>query len=178
MARRITFYADSIDLSFLCKTVEERHDIKYYQAGRFVTDEIPYYKSLLELPDLGVSKGFTSVLVDYFLILPVNTQLNVREVAQHSGGVNYFIDQLHNPNSLIIRTGGFWEKKAVIPSAVGTLSTSESIMDIFREFAKQVRKFKRVQSIAVGPNAYNYLLQGFRLTDDIRSPDEHDLRLL
>jgi hypothetical protein len=177
MAKSVSFFADSADLKQLIEVVESRQKVHYYEAGRFDTNNIPHFTSLLDIPDLGIAGYGIKGLNKYYLVLPFDISLILREVAQHAGGTAFFVDQLYNSNSILFRPGGLWQGTAIIPSIVDTLSDDGEAKAIIHEFAKGVRKFKRIKSVAVGNNALFRLEQGLRFTDDVRSPTEYDLKL-
>lgn len=175
MPKGIIFFADSNDFKKIALDVEARQRIHYFEAGSFDIEEVSHYATLLDVPELGISKSGISGLNRYYLVLPQDIKLNVRTVQQNAGGVRYFVDQLVNPNSVIIRVGGIWNDSAIIASSLDTIAKEVDALSIFKEFSSSIRKFKKINSFPVGPNAILKSKDRFRFTDDIRNPISQDL---
>jgi len=95
-------------------------------------------------------------------------------------GVDRFaIDQLDNPDTITFTPGGVWKEDILLHGGIGTASqskTSEALMKRFRTIVKKA--FVKVQAFYVGPQAFELLRRGKRLTISAQSPQEFDLRVL
>jgi hypothetical protein len=102
----------------------------------------------------------------------------VRPVALRSGGTNYHIDQLTNPDSIILTPGGLWTEEIVLHGQLATASLSEPSKRLMERFKHQFEKqFVRVKAYHVGPKALALLQAGKRLTIAEQSPRDFDLTL-
>lgn len=175
MSKRTFFFADYIDLQSIAESLKEQ-PIRYFKAGSFDNDSVLEYSSLIDIPSIGIAASGISTLLDYYIVLPSSLRLNVRAVTQNAGGVKYFVDQLKNPVSIIIRIGGEWNKQAIIPTTVDTLYNDTESLKIFNNFAQIVRRFKKIDSVAIGESALAKFKEGYRLTDDVRQLISDDLK--
>jgi hypothetical protein len=86
------------------------------------------------------------------------------------------VEQLDNPDSVLLIAGGEWKDGTVISGSVTTVSTSEFSKTLMRCVYSVVRKdFTKVRAYWVGPDALKALRNGRRLTIAIQSPPEFDL---
>ena len=96
-----------------------------------------------------------------------------------SGGTNYHVDQVFNPDTVIFTPGGLWTEEIVLNGRFATASLSEQAKRLMTRFSHQVKKhFVRVKAYHVGPKAFGLLESGKRLTIAQQSPREVDLTLI
>jgi hypothetical protein len=108
--------------------------------------------------------------------MPVSIPINVRSVPQRTGGVRYAIDQMENPDSITFSHGGFYSPDVLISGRVATISVTPTGKKLQSAFSNAIAKeFTRVNAFYVGPDAYERLRQGCRLTFNVDAPSEHDL---
>lgn len=142
-------------------------------------NEYPHiYKSIGDIDDLAIAKfGDVNLEMDYLLI-KLETQPVVRRVEQRKGGVNFFLDQAYNPNSIAILFGGLMDSSnCIIAGRVGTISKDEWSNNIYKILFSNFKKnFTKIRSSYVGKEAEEKLDQGYRLTTGIKSPELYDLR--
>lgn len=173
--KQITFYAEQQDLRQLITAFEATTQCHYYEAGAFETSRIPTYTSLLDIPTLGTARTGDWNHATRLLLLPIGATLATRTVPQRAGGVRYFIDQLVNPQSMLLTLGGTFQPGVLIASGASTLATDAASLALYGSWAKLVKKFKRVAYAYVGHQAHAHLQGGWRLVTSIASPPDSNL---
>lgn len=83
-----------------------------------------------------------------------------------------------NPDSIRSSPGGLFGDDILICGHIDTISKSPRSLDLYQKFAQIVTKrFQRIGSYRVGPEAEKLTDEGFRLlTISIKSPREYDVR--
>ena len=130
------------------------------------------YQSARELPNLGTADEFKVAYVMF---------LEGTEVAGYyvPGQKRYLINQLKNPDTVVLEPGGLWNKEALVSGSFGTVSESANSRRLFSQISRETKKsFNKIRAYYVGPEAEGLLRDGFRLTDAVQSPPIYDLRLL
>jgi hypothetical protein len=88
----------------------------------------------------------------------------------------YAIDQLANPDSIIIQPGGLYPPDVLLHGRVGTASSARFAAQLQRAFAFSLAElFQRIRAFYVGPEAQELWRRGYRLTPSVQSPHEYDL---
>ncbi|XVJ59925.1 MAG: hypothetical protein HEQ23_11200 [Tepidisphaera sp.] len=90
----------------------------------------------------------------------------------------YVLDQLHNPDTVVLTPAGMWKDDVLLHGLVSTVSDSPIAKEIMKLFAAAIKKqFVKVRSFWVGPDALALLKRGKRLTIAAQSPAEFDLKI-
>jgi hypothetical protein len=136
------------------------------------------YRSLLDVPDLGVARTGDHMTGHSYLVLDAAAPVPVRAVPQKGGKVQHMIDLDRLPDAVILRTGGAFEEAALISGNVGPVGERDGSLELYRAFSSELlRGFAKVKAYKVGPEAARRLDEGWRMvTISIRSPVEYDLR--
>jgi hypothetical protein len=170
------FFASPDDLLRVFDRVESQHSISFVLAGMFETSQFAVFHAGAALPTLRSPAGRQSIECPTYLVMPVSTPINVRSVPQRTGGVSFAIDQLENPDSTTLTHGGFHSPDVLISGRVATVSVTPTGKKLQSAFSRAIAKqFTRVKAFYVGPEAYNCLQQGCRLTFNVDAPPEYDL---
>jgi len=174
---QINFFATRKDLEAVFGEVESLRQLQLVLAGLFDSPDIVSYECLIDLPCLNTVLDGFPLLEHNFLIADNLSIINVREVPQRKGGIKYAIDQLLNPHTVTLRTGGIHASNFVSPGMVGTISRESTSLQIFKLLKKEIlRQFVRIHSYYVGPEAEALLDAGWRLTRSLKTPTDYDLR--
>jgi len=177
MSKLISFFATRDDLLCLLGEVELKWRIHYTEAGMFETPEIIVYCSSPHIPQLGITHWGTTITGLFYLIADAATSFKVRPVPQRRGGIRYAMDQKENPDTVTFFPGGRYDNETVIAGNFSTCTNSQVSADLMQAIARLVRKkWTKIKSYSVGPEAMAILESGGRLTADIRSPREYDLK--
>src|SRR5437762_10434006 len=109
-----SFFATRDDLLPVLQEVELHHALKYLECGLFGDAERPVFHSSLELENLGTAVAGDSNREPTFLVLRSEASLKVREVLQRRGALKYAVDQLNNPESIVLKPGGRYGDSVII----------------------------------------------------------------
>lgn len=177
MISSINFCLTKVDLLEVIRNVEQSLPIKYVQTEIYLSEEVNQYFHLEEYDFLGVSQSGAVINGDSFLVLEKNSTLSVRCVLQNKGGKHYFVDQLENKDSVILRPGGIYQETYLICGQVGTISKSAVSQKIMRAFQKGIKAqcHKKVGRYYIGNNAATLYGQKRFITIDINEAKEYDL---
>src|SRR5439155_1826840 len=130
----------------------------------------------LELENLGTAVAGDSNREPTFLVLRSEASLKVREVLQRRGALKYAVDQLNNPESIVLKPGGRYGDSVIIAGMAGTVHHDKCAAELLAAFLKAFKaRFTKAKSYIVGTEALKLLNWGFRLTKSISSPIEFDL---
>lgn len=172
---RYDFFATKEDLVTAIRAVELTHSLEYVTCGLFDQPIISVFDNISSLPNLGVAKSGDS-LESIFLVLPCGQKVKVRQVPQRKGGFKYAIDQQANPGTVAISPGGRFGDSVLISGMVGTIHHDMISEDLLRAFAREFkRRFVKIKSYWVGPEARELLRLGVRLTHSAQAPSTFDL---
>jgi len=170
------FYALAEDLAVLIKEVESVGSLHYLETGVFPAANVDRLKSALEIPQLGEATSDSGISSRAYLATLPSDSIELRRILLSSGNVAYAVDQLVNPDTVTFRPGGQRGVNSILHGMVGTVSDTDTSMNIMKRFRRAIRKrFRKVKAFYVGPAANEGLLQGMRLTQSLQSPPEFDL---
>lgn len=171
------FFATADDLLPVLDHVESKLSLAYTLTGLFTSPLISAIARGVDIPTLRKpTKGPNAINSPSYLVTPFDVAVQVRDVSQKSGGMLYAVDQLINPESIILSHGGFFSPEILLYGRVGTVSDSAVAKTLYRAFANAISKqFVRIRAYWVGPEAAKLQREGCRLTIGAHSPRECDL---
>lgn len=177
MSKLINLFATRKDLLDLLADVESARAIHYAEAGLLYGPEPAVYRSASEIPDLGMTRVPDTNLGPRFLLADAAVPFAARPVPQRRGGMRYAMDQQKNPDSVALVPGGQFDDHTILAGSIGTCTESSASAALLEVIAGAIRrKWAGLRSNAVGPEATRLLDAGGRLTANLRSPREYDLR--
>ncbi len=172
----IQFFATREDVKEVTEIVETQRPLTYVLTGLFDEPLVDGVDSLLDIPELGIARAGDAVQCPAYLVGARSFVPAIRSVVQRRGGTKYAIDQLENPQTIIIRPGGVFAASVMIAGTLSTVSKDPASLELYRLFlAAFRRRFESIKSYRVGRNAAHLLDTGSRLTANIRSPTLYDL---
>jgi hypothetical protein len=172
------FYATRPDLLLGLQAVESEGKLQYILTGMFSSSTPTVYFSAADIPDLGMARWGSAVAEAKHLVAEAGVEIYVERVPQNRGGILYCISLTANPTGFVFRPAGRFGDKIIIRGSVGAaMGHPKSLADCKRFWQTLHKGFKKVEDCYVGPEAYRLLEQGWRLTADIHSPPEFDLRI-
>lgn len=175
--KQIFFYATREDLLPILESVESSRLLKYARTGRYLRAKPQVYLSGASIPEIGTANNDSSIGCESYLILDQSTDIDVRQVQQTDGTTSYHVDQLVNPDSVVITAGGIRTPDVYLHGRVATASDSPQSQDLIKLFAPAFRKqFRKIRAFWVGSHALRQLEGGARLTMAVSSPSEFDLK--
>ena len=174
----IPFYATSQDLLEVLLEVEAARPLRYFRCGDAdVSGANEWWDTASDLPSLGIALTGKAVLEQSWLVVARGASPQVREVRLRRGGKRFLVDQLLNPESVTLRSGGAYGSDVIIAGDVGTGSRDSWSQETLRLFSDSMKThFTQVGAYLVGPEALAQLDRGARLTASVRSSTEYDLR--
>jgi hypothetical protein len=176
--KQLSFFATKNDLLKALEAVTSKADFVFVCMSRSENSLPVVYETANAIPDFAVALHGDLNKEDFCLLIEPNVEPKVREVEQRNGGVKYFLDQGSHPISVVLKPGGVLnDAECIISGQIGTISQDKWSEEIYKIISASFRKqFTKIKSFYVGPEALERLDQGFRLTSNIKSPVEYDLR--
>ncbi len=180
------FFATPGDLLPGWEAVKNLVDLKFAYEGYRDNTEWPIYRSLPDLPGLGVASSGAVGPGNGYLIMPSREPLNIvkykRDPLQysvHNFTTEYFYSVLFLPYHMTfgyLQLGGFWMEQAV-PNIIGyKLFCADGEEGVKPEFVEQFKllgkslfkgfktvRIKQFGQWKVGPEAYEMFRNGTRL---------------
>lgn len=166
MSRKgIPFFATENDLTALARAVSSQRPLSFVVAG--LADE----PTTTILHDFDNHAPFAT-----YLVCDVGATVRVRRVPQRGCADKYAVDQLRNPHTVSLQTGGMLGESRLTAGQVGTTTTDPTSEEIYALFEKLIREeFEKIKSYYVGREAVRLMDKGVRLTATSKSPVSYDL---
>ncbi len=163
--KQLPVYATQLDLATIAKEVILVRPIEFAVMGLFDRPE------LIVLDDADYLKPFTS-----YLAFDKGLSIAVRSVPQRNGGIKFAVDPMENIHTMVLHIGGHNNHSRLIAGAISVATGSQVGEGIYSLFAKEIRrKFEKIRSYYVGPEALKLFDDGIRLTPTAKSPEAYDL---
>lgn len=176
--KQFSFYALEQDLVQAISNAESELKFKIVRSGNAQCEFPNGFDSVRELPDMSISRyGDQNREHGYLLVNP--TKINkARKVIQRDGQERHIVDQQSHPDSVSLRPGGLYMKgSCLISGQIGTISNEAWALELFNILKSIFRcQFVKIKSFYVGAQAERQFECGLRLTTNVRSPIEYDLR--
>lgn len=161
----IPFFATHCDLVIVTREVIEICPVDFVSGG-LCAEPKP-----VVLADIDDMSAFAT-----YLVVSHGSLVNLRAVVQRAGGQKYAVDQIDNPHSIMLHTGGKLTDQQLIAGQLGTVGNSKQSDELYALFARLIRKrYEKVKSYYVGPEAAAVLDSGARLSATPKSPLGYDL---
>lgn len=178
MSNSINTFAAGSDLYLVLGDLERSQSVYYVDGQVDKSGAAVTYSTFEEIEGLGIAGAGDIHLCALYLIMPKECEVQVRTVAQRRGGVRHLIDQLKNPDSVAMWSGGAFEGDCVISGQLGTCTDAELSKLLMSELWRATRRhWRKIRSYWVGPEAEDILRNGGRLTTNIKSSEEYDLSM-
>lgn len=175
--KQLRFFATAGDLRPVLSQVEQSMPLQYVPSESAGSSVEPIM-SHDDLPSLGIASDESAVNCASFLVAPQTTSVQPRLIRLNTGESRVLIDQLQNPDTVVLTPGGVWNGDVVLYGTVGTTSDSQVAKELMKAFERGLKKhFKKVKAYWVGPEALTRLKEGQRLTIAVQSPTDFDLTI-
>lgn len=159
------------------RVVEANRQLQFAETGLLDSNDFERRWSLLDIPGIWRAGVSDSNQTPAYLAAKRDVVLKVRPIPQRGGGLKYALDQLANPETVVLRLGGVSEEGCLLAGQVGTASANPDSVDLYRVFCTAlVSQFTKMKSYYVGNEAAELLERGWRLTSSAKSPRIYDLR--
>lgn len=174
---QLSFFSSKSDLSDLLNGILQSNHFQFVQTGLFdvsTHEKISISTIINETENLKYGDmNFTP----NYLVMKEGYEIKIRTVGQRNGGMKYAVDQLENPKSISFRPSGIFSNQCIVSGQIGTATNDEESIMIYKIFNKEIHKqFFKIKSFYVGKNASTLLSEGWRLTTNVKSPQEYDLK--
>lgn len=179
MSRKSTsFFLGKPSLISVFSGDSDLSSLRFTRCGPIASSEFLSFSAISDIPHLGVSPAGASVRDPMYLVTRPGAVVQPRTITHNDGGTRAILDQLKNPDSVVIAFGGDHESGALIAGSVGTATDSKVAMDIFESIQ---RAFKSVaskrKSFWIDSPALECARSGRRLTTDYRMSGDRDIIL-
>ncbi|WP_155626242.1 hypothetical protein [Burkholderia vietnamiensis] len=186
--KRIHFFATKNDVLLITDFIESKGDVKYILSHHHFFQEYgaeaPIFNSARNIPDLGVAaKSQTGSCKDYILVgRSVAVEPMSRFIGENlpEGGKWYTAYESGNCNEgVAFNAGGFWSDGTLINGLIQTWSDDSAAQKIMRQAASAFKKYypAKINVFWIGPEAYELLKSGRRLTQNVAASPEFDLKI-
>jgi len=160
----VPFFATRGDLITVVHEVTQARPVDFVHAGLFAE---PRPQVLVDVADLSAFEAY--------LVVDRGGVVSLRQVSQRKGGHMYAVDQLENPHTIVLHIGGVLADQHLIAGHIGTVGNSKQSDEMHSLFARVIRKrFEKIKSFYVGPEAAAMLDSGARLSATPKSPMAYD----
>lgn len=179
MSRRRGFFATRADLLSLLEKVEAQRSLHYVRSGNHDSKSVEIIDNARSIEQLGIALVGDRNHVPSYLLVDAKTKVNTERIQLRRGGVKYAVYQSENPKSIALNPGGEFGSDAIIAGDVGTVSRDTDSLSLFTLLSKQLKKdFAYINGWYVSKGALEAMDSGLRLTANVKSPPEYDLRKL
>ncbi|MEX3953957.1 hypothetical protein AB4Y40_40470 [Paraburkholderia sp. EG287B] len=180
--KRIYFYATKFDILAVVKTVEEKILLQYilahHQLHPAYGPTAPEYSSASQLPCLGIATAKQTGSCERYIVAP--RTIAITPLTRLVGGNPETYFELGNcPDCVEFNAGGFWEERVLINGLIQTWSGSKDAQRLMRLFTSTFQKtFKqKIGSYWIGPEAFEFLQDGGRLTLNVDAEPGFDIQI-
>jgi hypothetical protein len=119
--RLIPLYAEKEDLLPVLEALESDGSVKYVRTGGQLPEpSLIAFDHAKDIPNLGKATSETGNFCDTFLVCKSELQIVVRS-ARVLGQERFFVDQLHNPNTVTFTPAGMWNQDILLAGRVMTV---------------------------------------------------------
>lgn len=163
--KQIPFFATHGDLTSIAREVVEARPVDFVHGGLFAG------------PSLEVLANVDNLCsFETYLVVDRGALVNLRAVPQRAGGQMYAVDQVSNPHTIALQTGGMSADRQLVAGQMGTVGNTTQSDELFVIYSMVIRKrYEKVKSYYVGPEAAVMLDSGARLSVTRKSPKAYDL---
>ena len=176
--KQFSFFATQRDLIDVLEVISSKMPLLFSCMDDLDSNPLTY-DSVSSLPDLSIAVYGEAHREKSYMLIDENAVPKVRNVDQRRGGKKQIFDQLSHPQSVVLKPGGMhFDSDSLISGQVGTISNDLWSIDLYKNSLSVFKKkFKKVKSFYIGDFAMEKLESGTRLTSNIKSPREYDLKL-
>jgi hypothetical protein len=173
------FFATAEDLRPGLARLDAAPGLRYVRCGLSKADHPEEFERGDALPSLGVATSGHVTGNPQFLVLLRSAAVEVRPVHFRSGGTEYAVDQLANPDSVVLQPGGRLADGPFVAGSVASICATKDARTLLKTVSTAItRGFTRVQSFWLGPEALKLFRGGAIrfVTSSISASRNYDLR--
>jgi hypothetical protein len=163
--KQTPFFATQADLISVVQELISAYKVRLVRGGTFDDPNPQLVDDINELKSC-----------ETYLLIGQGGHIEMRSIELREGGQRYSIDQLNNPDSIVLHTGGLRAGEQLIAGQIGTAVDSEGAIALYNLFVKLIRRqFEKIKSYYVGREAAAMLDSGTRLSATPKSRPDYDL---
>lgn len=172
------FFATAEDLLPVLLSVEAKLAVVYTPFGHVYEPKVDHYCTARDLPTLFARQPCESAVGGpKYVVTEVGAAFVLRPLPRHEGKDRWSVDQLANPDSIVLLHGGLFKEDVLLSGEIRTAYKTTVAQRLQRAFDAAIRRyFVKIRAFYVGPAAEALLDSGCRLTAAEQRPPEYDLR--
>ncbi|MCL9841436.1 hypothetical protein PP715_23445 [Ralstonia solanacearum] len=186
--KRIFLFATKNDILSITDEVEGKGSVKYLLAHHNLHPKYgsvaPVYQTARNIPELGIAAGTQTGRCERYLVVETSTEVvpMSRFIGENlpQGGELITAYEAGNCRECVeFNAGGFWEGKVLINGLIQTWSDDPAAQRLMRRYTSAIKKLfdKKVNAYWIGPEAYEFLKNGGRLTLNVQADPSFDLKI-
>lgn len=166
---RIIFYATKTDILNITNYVESKISLTYYlESIFFFTDEYgliaPTYASAQDIANIGFASGKQTITCERYIIANATEPLLLQSKKFNNKMISYY-ESGNAPDSVLFTPAGLRPNPFIIEGILEQWSNSPNAKMIMNKFYYKMKKeFRKIMGCWVGPEAYELLVSGYKLT--------------
>ena len=115
---QILFFALKEDLLEVIDSAERGEKVIYAKMGRYLEPEFPIFEGGHKIPGVGVATSESSIACEEFLVARSESSFCLRSVNENSGIKTFRLDQLINPDTIVLLPAGRWDENVVLQGSL------------------------------------------------------------
>ncbi|MCK4118757.1 hypothetical protein G7939_21010 (plasmid) [Ralstonia solanacearum] len=186
--KRIYLFATKSDILLITDAVEAKGAVKYILAHHNLHPKYgpvaPVYQTARDIPDLGIAAATQTGRCERYLVAESSTEVKpmARYVGENlpEGGEMIAAYEAGNCRECVeVNAGGLWDGQVLLNGLIQTWSDDAAAQRLMRRYASALKKLfgKQINSYWIGPEAYEFLKNGGRLTLNVNADPSFDLRI-
>jgi len=187
--KRIFFFATRHDVLSITNAVEQKNALKYYLTfhhayPKYAASGAPVFESASLIPELGIAAGSQTGGCERYVVACASTLVEpmTRYIGLPPPGKGRFLTAYEMGNCrdcVQFNAGGFWEETVLLNGLIETWSDSASAQRLMRQFMSAIKKNfrEKINLYWVGPEAFEFLKNGGRLTLNVDAASSFDLKI-
>lgn len=130
--KQLLFFFTPSELISVVEALETHCAVSYYLAGTSPLNKVVGTSSLAKEPSLGQLINGDWNHSPSYLIASLNSPVATREITLRKGGSSYAIDQQINPDTIVFKPSGAFDKNILIAGSIGTITNSTYSAKLFK----------------------------------------------
>ncbi|CAB3657181.1 hypothetical protein LMG24238_01472 [Paraburkholderia sediminicola] len=185
--KRIYLFASKNDILLITDMVENKGAIKYILAQHDLHPKYgavaPVYETARSIPDLGAAAGSQTGSCERYLVVERSTEvLPVTRLIGGKlpgGGKLITAYEMGNCSECVEFNAGGWSSGVLLNGLIQTWSEGLAAQRLMRRFASALKQqFKtKINAYWIGPEAYEFLKNGGRLTLNVDAAPSFDVKI-
>lgn len=169
--------------------LNKKKTLKYYLTlhhahPKYAASGAPVFESASLIPELGIAAGSQTGRCEQYVVAcaPTLVEPMTRYIGLPPPGKGRSVTayEIGNCRDCVqFNAGGFWQETVLLNGLIETWSDSEPAQQLMRQFMSAIKKnFKeKINAYWIGPEAFEFLKDGGRLTLNVDAAPSFDLKI-